>query len=269
MTRRALLASLTGIGVLAVTTPNIASLFSPAPERGAFDVRYKQGEIMEWNPVTLQNTVLVDNITLMFDLPVLGVAEAASYEVGTVVGLHLIGHPSKGQTWAIVGRFVTPNTPGASDAISDMSSRTKSNTVPVQENRTLTTYGDLTTVGPSVTIVVGPSGRLLVFITSQMQQQHLIANPVAVGGFITVEFTGANVIAPTTADDTLNGIANLSISRPSDGGTLAMVYQVTANAHAVFSGLNPGETTLTMKYANAPGSPSCDFGRRTVTAMAL
>lgn len=233
---------------------DLSSLFGGAPEGSAQDMRYRQGIIRSFNPVTLSNTVEVGG-AILTDLPILGVGEATLLVPGAVVGLLLIGQRGRGQTLAIDGRLVKPNTTDADNATSLLSANTKSDFIITQE--TISTfpppYSDLTTVGPTVTVVVRNTGRLQIAMGCQMQR---VAAGVW-GGIMVAEMTGANVIDPVTFSNTLRVQFWQSIT---GGGTFTAIENPYSTA--VFSGLSPGETTITAKYASMQAGVTVDIGRR-------
>src|SRR5690349_6190412 len=101
-----------------VHSEDLASLFDDPPAGPSQPMAYRQGIIQTFNQNTLENTVLVGD-SILTNLPVLGVAEAASYVPNTVVGIHCVG-----SSWSIVGRFAIPNTADATNAISLLSNHT-------------------------------------------------------------------------------------------------------------------------------------------------
>src|SRR5678815_4260590 len=90
----------------------------PRRDGPALNVTYRQGTVLSWNSVTLENVVEVGG-TPLTNVPVLGVAEADAFSPGDVVGLILAG-----STWAIIGRLVIPGTTAATDATAALSRRT-------------------------------------------------------------------------------------------------------------------------------------------------
>ncbi len=110
------------------------------------------------------------------------------------------------------------------------------------ETTTSTAYTDLATVGPSVTVPVAASGRVLVTIGS------LLSNDTAgVASFMTVALSGANVIA---AADTVSRLLNFRSASAGQG--------IRASRQFVISGLAAGSTTFTAKYRAASGTSSFD-----------
>lgn len=230
-------------------------LYGGDPAIPSTPMTYRQGIIMSWNPVTLENLVDVGG-TPMLNLPLLGVAEADSYSAGDAVGIMCAG-----KTWAIVGRFVVPDTPEADEATALLSRRTQSASIITQETTSSATFTDLpTTVGPAVTVVVRNTGRLHVALGCQIQRLAL----VAWGGSMTAEFSGANVIDAATFAATLNARFWQSIIA---GGTFTET--ISPYSAAVIDGLTPGETTITAKYRSLEPAQSVDIGRRSLTVTVL
>ena len=112
------------------------------------------------------------------------------------------------------------------------------------------TYADLTTVGPTVTLTIPASGRVLVSVTSGMT-----GSSGAVSCFMSFAGAGANNITGVDA----NAI------------TLASGTLQRASASSVLSGLSPGSTTFTGKYKREGGgsSATCTFVNRSIMAIPL
>jgi hypothetical protein len=115
---------------------------------------------------------------------------------------------------------------------------------------TSTTYVDLTTAGPGVTLTVPASGRVLVSVTSGMT-----GSSGAVSCFMSFAASGVNTVAAADA----NAI------------TLASATLQRASASAVLSGLTPGNTVFTAKYKRegGGGSGNCTFVNRSIMAIPL
>jgi hypothetical protein len=83
---------------------DLAGLFvealEPKPNDGA--VKFRQGSVVSWDPVTNANTIQV-GAALLTDLPALDNGAAAVPVVGDVVGIL-----STGNTMFILGRIVRP-----------------------------------------------------------------------------------------------------------------------------------------------------------------
>jgi hypothetical protein len=118
------------------------------------------------------------------------------------------------------------------------------------QTTTSTTYTDLATVGPTVTLDVGANGLALVSVFGHLQ------NSTASGesAFIGIALSGANTVA---AND-----------------NRALRYQPwTANAFGqfgatfLFGGLTPGSTTFTLKYRTTAGTAT--FVNRRLSVVPL
>lgn len=240
---------------------DLGELFAPPPASPSLDMRYRQGRIITFDPVTLENTVDVGGST-MTNLPLLGVGESTLLAPGSIVGITSVQSLRGTATWAILGRMVTPNTTDAFDAISLLSSWITTDSIQTQETTNSTTYVDLTTHGPSVTVNVRHTGRLLLLISSQIQ--FIDSDPADNGGgAVTVEMSGANVLAPATAEGPIR--VTMTFGHNLGG---ADVLQGTYTQTVLREGLNPGMTTITMKY-KANSGENTDFGRRTLTVFTL
>jgi len=244
-------------------TEDLAALWRPAPAAPSLPVAYRQGTVLTFDPATLSNTVEVGG-TVLTDLPLLGVGEASLLTAGSVVGILVIGGTGA-KNMVIIGRLVLPGTADAEEAIGLLNSLVFAATVVTQEGRSSTTFGDLATVGPEVTVAVRPSGRLLVVCTCQIQWVESVASPQR-GGWATVEMSGANTVTTTTARDVVLPTANLGLTSP---GTTAMAFQGSYCSAGVFDGLDTGSTTVTMKYASQYSGETVDFGRRNLVVMTL
>ena len=96
-------------------------------------------------------------------------------------------------------------------------------TVATNETTTATTYGDLTTPGPAVTVTSGVSAIVMLYAA--------IANSGTGSSLASVAVSGASTVAAA------DGV--------SVGGTTS---SLRCTAVSVLTGLNPGLNTFTMKY---------------------
>lgn len=170
---------------------DLTSLFTAQPQGPAQPMAYRQGVITAWNPITLQNRVLVAGVAMQ-DLPVLGVAEAASFKPGVTVGVATIG-----SSWAIIGRFVIPNTTDAQDAITLLGQRRHTATVATSEGTTSGTFTDLATPGPSIgNMLIPASGKVQVTVSAEINGggNALGAVGVAVSGAFTEAASAAKAL---------------------------------------------------------------------------
>lgn len=112
------------------------------------------------------------------------------------------------------------------------------------ESTSSTSYVDLTTTTDSVTFNVGASGKALVFISA------VSYNPTA-GAFCYVSYTLAG---NNTASSIDNGLINKNATANQE---------ITQTVHVLLSGLNPGPTTIKLKYKTNAGTAT--FYSRRVT----
>jgi hypothetical protein len=221
-------------------------LFEPPDAGSARPMSYRQGRILTFNKITLQNTVLVGT-TVFTDLPLLGIAEATTLEPGDAVGLMAL--PGE---YAILGQMVRPNTPDAATAISALSSNIYSATVATFEQTNSGIYTDLATLGPTLQNVrIGTTGRCLVILSAIIN-----VGTVASGGEMGYAITGATTVSPGDIGHSVSEYAAANI----------------ANARtAVYlrSGLNAGLHTFTAKYLYGGGASSAGFSFRNITVVAL
>jgi hypothetical protein len=117
---------------------------------------------------------------------------------------------------------------------------------------------DLATIGPSVTVLVGTTGRVKVTISSYIRSDTTGTGAGAtIGGEVGVALTGANVQA-VDGSQVLTHI----ISMP--GGTDSItIFSLQASLTYYITGLTPGSTTFTCKYF-APSANSSTFGNRSL-----
>lgn len=103
--------------------------------------------------------------------------------------------------------------------------------ITTSETRAATTYGNLATVGPSVTVTVGDSGILLVGIAC-------LIHPTSDNDGGAVSFTLSGAVNTLAADDTrrISFIGNVVDAAAEFGKVIPVL------------GLNPGSTTVTMVY---------------------
>jgi hypothetical protein len=266
LTRRAAVLSALGIGgmtMLASDDP-LADLFAPAPAGQAQAMTYRQGRLLTFNPVTLENTVLVGGSTLT-NLPLLGVAEAASLGAGSIVGVVCVASDG-GQTWAIIGRFVTPNTPDATDALTQVGQGIVTGFVAATESTTSVPFTDLATVGPAATVSIRTSGKALVFLGATIAVGGGVGGAAAGalwGAFVNFAAAGANTIAAGTPGGLGYSMAGVAGGGPTTEFSIARMLPL--------SGLNPGPTTFTAKYAIGVGNPgeTASFRNRSIAVFAL
>lgn len=118
----------------------------------------------------------------------------------------------------------------------------RSAAVDTSETTTSTSYTDLATVGPAVTVTVGDSGMVLVSVGAEMTPASS-----SDGAFMSFAISGANTAAAVTA--TAVKVRDVS-------GTLAY------SRDSLLTGLTAGSTTFTGKYKSTNGGTTTFLNRR-------
>ena len=126
-------------------------------------------------------------------------------------------------------------------------------TVTTQEATTSTSYTDLTTPGPEVTIQVGSSGRVQVTASAFIQ---VPVQTSQAGGFVGVSVDGA-----TPSEDLVYLFNSIGVA----GGYLAGSYSATT----IISGLSQGSHTLKLQYRCYASATGADFANRFILAQGL
>lgn len=114
------------------------------------------------------------------------------------------------------------------------------------QTTTSTSFTDLTSIGPSVMVTVGSSGILDVDIGC------FTASSGGADGFMGFVLSGANTRA-------VNGTTDILRLAAGSGGQ-------NASRTVRLTGLTPGSTTVTAKYATSNGATTQTFGSRTIKA---
>lgn len=224
---------------------DLTPLFTAQPAGAAVPMMYRQGVIQTWDPVTLANTVKVGQ-RVFTNLPVLGVAEAASFTEGSTVGIAVVE-----STWAIIGRFVIPGTAEAQDAITQIGQRARTARIDTNETLTTAAWSDLATVGPVVTGVLVPaSGKAFVTVSATIGPNPTISPE---WGAATYEIIGPTNVAPNLNEALLIWAARF----------------MGASRTSVVEGLTPGGPyTFVMKY-HGNGTFLTNFSNRVLTVETL
>lgn len=240
------------------------------PDQGAQPLSYRQGTVIAWNQETAENIVQVGS-NLFENLPSLNTSEASLLVPGDVVGLIV-----SGSTVAVIGRLIVPGSPEAASSIRSITSRIQAAEDPFAGDRNSTTWGDLTgvAVGPSVTVRVGSSGRVLAFWSCELGQTLTSSGGSALSyqtkntPHVGIEVSGATSRAPSDVN-----ALNLHLEFPAVGQANAAqaLSWLQASMMHLFTGLNPGNTTFTMKYRHDGLSPAAHsaFGAREIAVFAL
>jgi hypothetical protein len=239
----------------------------PQLENKASGNSYRQGVIMSWDQDTAENSVQVGG-SIFANLPILNTSEASLLAPGDVVTIITLG-----ASYAILGRLVIPGTPQAVSSIQSITNRIKATEDSSSGSRNSNSWGDLTGVGvgPAVTIRIGGSGRALVFWGAEMGQSTNASGSAIkwmekCTPHIGIQVSGATTIAPE-AWNAFN--YNLEFETSA---TKAQSWIQGSTMH-IFTGLNPGNTTFTMKYRHDGVLPATDvtlnFSSREIAVFAL
>lgn len=120
------------------------------------------------------------------------------------------------------------------------------NTVATSQGTSSTTYTDLATTGPAVTVTVPASGKVLVTLGAEITQGGVGT------GRATYAISGATTQA--AADATMPSIRNGNAGSIHSGGT------------KLVTGLTPGSTTFTLKYRTGT-SGTCTYANRYISVI--
>jgi len=238
----------------------LTDILTAAPAGPAQPMSYRQGTIVEWNPLTAENKVNVGG-TIVEDIPILNTTEALLLSPGAVVGLMIVG-----STWAIIGRLIVPGTPDAASALNAV--LTDSADVFTLETTTSDTYTDLTTEGPTLPdVIVGASRRLLVLVSTEIRGIALQGASIrSAGGFMSFDLAGATTQA---ASDANCAEAFIRYNDSPDTFGTDIELRISATRAVLLTGLNPGSHSLTAKYRSAVAGVTATFFQRSLIAIVI
>jgi hypothetical protein len=234
---------------------------------GGKGVGFRQGVVVAWDPDTAENQIQVGN-TVIDNLPILNTSEASLLVPGDVVGIL-----TSGSSWAIMGRLVIPGTPEAASSIQSITNRIVASRNDETGTYAGTTWGNLagTAVGPAVTIRVGASGRALCMWSCEIGQSGtapFVSWMEKTTPHVGIELSGAN-----TLEANVGSALNLNVQHPNSATSGYALTQVWLQAAMlrVYTGLDPGNTTFTMKYKTDGQLPSVAgyFQAREIAVFAL
>lgn len=147
------------------------------------------------------------------------------------------------RVWVVGEQATAAKLNEISSALNDLDRRTSPTgaTVNVGETTASTSYTDLFTPGPAVTVTIGATGKALVAIYTSA------ANTTNNYALASYAVSGATVVAGS------------DLSSVQHGNSVA----IRAGATLLHTGLNAGANTFTMKYRKDAGAGVADFtGRR-------
>jgi hypothetical protein len=226
---------------------DIAGLFRPKPAAGALPVAARTGILAAWNPVSGNNTVLVDDVPLI-DLPIVA-SQALTLAVGDTLMLHLIGG-----SWYIVGQVAEP---GGARAAQMLAARTYTDIEPSQDLTSSTSFSDLAPV-VAVDVPVPATGRVLVTWSALI---GWAASGTDYGGTVALAYEGAN---SHPADDLLmcRHISTYSTSE-------FRLEECSVSRTEVISGLTPGLTTFRLRFRAQVAGVGATFSHRYLSIILL
>jgi len=233
-------------------------LFEGDPSRAAQPVAFRQGTVIAWNQIDATNTIQVGR-SQFTNMPILASsAEVMLMVPGDTVGIQVVGTGASAQMY-IIGRITSPGTAQAATALNMIGAQVGE--ALSQLSTTSTSWVDLSG-GPSVTVTVRPSGRVLVLFSCQIG--WLIAASGAVGGGCAVDVSGANTISASGTAETNQQVR----AQIEEGGATSNTGIFGAGSMRLFQGLNPGATTFKLRYKSRYGQ-SIDFDNRIICAIPL
>lgn len=255
-----------------MTDPALAQLFTDRAQPSQA-LRYRQGIVMEFDPITLENVVDVGG-ALLSNLPFLGVGEYTTIRENSVVGILVIGDAGQAKNMAIIGRIVTPNTQDAFDATSLLGQQIFADIQPIRFTMNTPTFALNTYYtrpeGPRVTVPVGGSGKVLLLVSSQIggTSPAVAANQV-LSGVASWRCTGAN----NTDDATIFAGSDAPVQWTYSITTSSSWFNRMTGTQVVFlTNLTPGYTTFEMTYARRgtdTNNSNVEFDRRGLTVIRL
>lgn len=214
---------------------------------GPEDVGFHTGTVLSWDEISQVNSVWVNNTTLT-NLRTVQSGIGVQYQAGDTVMI-----VRKQTQYFILGKITTIGSGNANQI--------KYAEVSATEATGSTTYTDLATFGPQLSINIGASRRFLLIVNCHMFVSGTVPANTLVGGLMTVNISGAstvNVVGTVGASWVGNGIANGT----GGGGQFVRTYVMTAA-----NGINPGLNTFTAKYQSRVASPTVSFNDRAITVI--
>lgn len=233
---------------------DLTPLFAPGSDPAA-GMGFRQGVIVEWNPLTAENTVDVGG-TVMTNLTVFNTSEIRVLAPGDTVGIAVVG-TGGAKTFGILGRMLIPGTADAAKIIDTLRGSAVTSAF-VQADGSFVgeqaTPADLPgSFGPQLTVTVGASGRLLVIGSAKIDS----SNGVNAQMFAQIDST------PVTFNHLM--ATSALIQTPANDLTIGSA------AVREYSGLTPGQVTITAKYVAefAAAGVNTYFGARALVAIPL
>lgn len=230
---------------------DLTPLLIGAANPGTGGVGFRQGVVVSWDQNTAANTINVGG-TELSNLPILNTSEAVTLSPGDVVGLLTITNQ-----FFILGRLTIPATTAAATALA--LDRTVAS---YDTNSTATSSGSASGTSPTVDVLVGKTGRLMVTVGCQIDATGAIAVTSSCGGAMGFALSGANTMA---AGSDL-AVVERVVMQVSTGTCRAVITRRGSITEYLF-GLNPGLTTVTAQYWSTDAPTSASFADRTLIAV--
>lgn len=226
----------------------LAKLLAEAntPPSGGADLAHYTGQIITWDESTGVNSVMINGAPVS-NLRVLQSGIGLQYQPADVVLVE-----KRMSQWYILGKVAAPGA-GAANQI-------KSAEVLAYETTGSTSYTDLATVGPQVTVTIGSSRRCLVMFAANFSYAGTASNTY-IGGRMSFDVTGASSIA---AGGTEAVSALLAQTSPAVGLSQTTTREKLLTAA---DGLNAGVNTFTTRYVSQISSPVMGFKQRIITVI--
>lgn len=135
-------------------------------------IGFRQGAIVEWDPLTAENVVNVGGTDLV-NLPTIASnAEVLLMKPGDVVGIQVVGNGAT-STMYIIGRITLPGTPQAASFFELFGAEAALETSATAQGDTYPTFAVAPDgLGPSVTVRIGNTRRAIVSIGAFIQYHH-------------------------------------------------------------------------------------------------
>ncbi len=221
-----------------------------APPSGGADLSHYTGQILSWDESSGVNSVQVNGGPVS-NMRVLQSGIGVTYQPGDAVMVE-----KRMSQWYILGKVAAP---GASAG-----NQIQSAAVAAQQSTTSTTYGDLATYGPEVSVYIGSSRRCLVLFSANVQSLANAGTPTLqyIGGTAAVQVSGASTVA--AGPYYCGGLVWYATASAPQGFQMVST-QVTLLAAA--NGLTQGLNTFTLKYRAIAANPGASFIDRNITVV--
>lgn len=120
------------------------------------------------------------------------------------------------------------------------------------ESTSSTSYTNLITPGPTATVTVGASGKLLITLSCAISRTSGSSS----SGFASISMSGANVLS---AND-----QNSVEYNPSSNNAFGSVSRTM-----LLEGLSPGSTSIVMKYRSSDAGSQFQFKNKSLTVVPI